>query len=65
MTDVVPEQVVVDLDALVEGCEPVRPVVDELDAVDEQLVARLAERARAGGLQLTGESGLLGRWPSG
>jgi putative transposase len=30
-----------------------------LDAVDEQLIARLAGRARAGGLALTGEAGLL------
>ena len=30
-----------------------------LDAVDEQLIARLAGRARDGGLQLTGEGGLL------
>ena len=30
-----------------------------LDAVDEQLIARLAGRAREGGLQLTGEGGLL------
>jgi putative transposase len=30
-----------------------------LDAVDEQLIDRLASRARAGGLQLAGEGGLL------
>ena len=30
-----------------------------LDAVDEQLINRLASRARAGGLQLAGEGGLL------
>ena len=30
-----------------------------LDAVDEQLIARLAGWARAGALQLTGEGGLL------
>jgi transposase-like protein len=30
-----------------------------LDAVDEQLIARLAGRAREGGLQLAGEGGLL------
>ncbi len=30
-----------------------------LDAVDEQLIDRLAARARAGGLQLAGEGGLL------
>ncbi|WP_363320554.1 IS256 family transposase [Pseudonocardia sp.] len=57
MTDVMPEQVV-DLDAVL-GDEPVAPVGDELEPVDEQLIARLAGRARAGGLQLTGEGGLL------
>ena len=31
----------------------------DLDAVDEQLIAQLAGRARAGGLALTGEGGLL------
>jgi hypothetical protein len=30
-----------------------------LDPVDEQLIGRLASRARAGGLQLAGEGGLL------
>ena len=30
-----------------------------LDAVDEQLIDQLAGRARAGGLALTGEGGLL------
>jgi putative transposase len=30
-------------------------------AADEQLLRELTERARAGGLQLTGEGGLLGR----
>jgi len=34
---------------------------DVLDAVDEQLVRQLADRARAEGLQLTGEGGLLSR----
>jgi hypothetical protein len=38
MTDVVPEQV--DLDAVL-GDEPVTPACDELDPVDEQLIARL------------------------
>ncbi len=33
--------------------------VDVLDAVDEQLIDRLVGRAREGGLQLTGEGGLL------
>ncbi len=38
------------------------PVDDELlDAVDEQLIQQLADRARAQGLQLTGEGGLLAR----
>ena len=59
MTDVMPEVRAVDLDAL-DG-EPAAPVVDALDAVDEQLLARLVDRARAGGLQLTGEGGLLGQ----
>jgi putative transposase len=54
MTDVMPEQQAVDLDDLVGG-EPAG--ADALDAVDEQLIARLAGRARAGGLQLTGEAG--------
>ncbi len=34
---------------------------DRLDAVDEQLVEQLADRARSEGLQLTGEGGLLAR----
>ena len=56
MTDVMPEQQAVDLDELV-GDEPAG--AGGLDAVDEQLIARLAGRAREGGLQLTGEGGLL------
>jgi transposase-like protein len=36
-------------------------VADGRDGVDEQLVRQLTERARAEGLQLTGEGGLLGR----
>ncbi len=35
--------------------------VDVLDAVDEQLVEQLADRARSEGLRLTGEGGLLAR----
>jgi putative transposase len=35
--------------------------VQGLDGVDEQLVRQLAERARAEGLKLTGEGGLLAR----
>lgn len=60
MTDTMPE-LVVDLDAL-SGAEPSTATAagpDVLDAVDEQLIARLAGRARHGGLQLTGEGGLL------
>jgi putative transposase len=34
---------------------------DLLDAVDEQLIQQLADRARSQGLQLTGEGGLLAR----
>jgi putative transposase len=34
---------------------------DALDAVDEQLIKQLTGRARAEGLQLTGEGGLLAR----
>jgi putative transposase len=34
---------------------------DALDAVDEQLIRQLADRARAEGLRLTGEGGLLVR----
>src|SRR5689334_8461809 len=56
MTDVMSEQQPVDLDELSSG-EPAG--TDGLDAVDEQLIARLAGRARAGGLALTGEAGLL------
>jgi putative transposase len=33
----------------------------ELSAADEQLVRELTERARAGGLKLTSEGGLLGK----
>src|SRR5919112_3314270 len=56
MTDLVREQAV-DLDG-VDGDDVVLPA-DGLDAVDEQLIARLAGKAREGGLQLTGEGGLL------
>jgi putative transposase len=37
-----------------------RPEV-ELSAADEQVLRELTERARAGGLKLTGEGGLLGK----
>jgi putative transposase len=33
----------------------------ELSASDEQLLRELTERARLGGLKLTGEGGLLGK----
>ena len=33
----------------------------ELSAADEQVLRGLTERARTGGLKLTGEGGLLGR----
>ena len=56
MTDVMSEQQPVDLDELSSG-EPAG--TDGLNAVDEQLIARLAGRAREGGLALTGEGGLL------
>jgi putative transposase len=36
----------------------------ELWAADEQLLRELTERARTGGLQVTGEDGLLGRLTS-
>src|SRR3954464_15541427 len=60
MTDLVPETVV-DLDALADG-EPAATEAggpDVLDAVDEQLIDRLVGRARAEGLVLPGEGGLL------
>ena len=37
------------------------PAGAELSAADEQVLRELTERARAGGLKLTGEGGLLGR----
>src|ERR1039458_8716837 len=47
---------------------PVTDVIDgqssepaELSAADEQLLRELTERARSGGLKLSGEGGLLGR----
>ena len=55
-TDVTPDPAV-DLDTLAGGEPPVGAA--GLDAVDEQLIAQLAGRARAGGLALTGEGGLL------
>ena len=46
MTDLMPEQVV-DLDQVL-GDEPAAPASGSLDAVDEQLIARLVGRARQG-----------------
>jgi putative transposase len=57
MTDLTPEQLV-DLDE-VGGGDPATSVTDGLDAVDEQLIARLTGKAREGGMALTGEGGLL------
>src|SRR3954447_9752722 len=56
MTDLMPEQLV-DLDEV--GGVSTPAASDGLDAVDEQLIARLAGKAREGGLALTGEGGLL------
>jgi putative transposase len=56
MTDL--SEQAVDLDEVLGG-EPVAPASQSLDAVDEQLIARLAGKAREGGLALTGEGGLL------
>ena len=58
MMDVTSDSPAVD-DGVVDGSS-VR--AGELDAVDEQLIARLAGRAREGGLALAGEDG--GCWPS-
>jgi putative transposase len=56
MTDVTAEET-----ATVDAAEPAAKASPEagLDAIDEQLIDRLANRARAGGLQLAGEGGLL------
>jgi transposase-like protein len=56
MMDVTPDSQAVDFD---EFAGDSSAGAGELDAVDEQLIARLAGRARAGGLALTGEAGLL------
>ncbi|MDX3097201.1 IS256 family transposase [Streptomyces sp. ME19-03-3] len=45
--------------ASVEAVEEVRPVELSADVLDEQLLGQLVDRARASGLQLTGEGGLL------
>ena len=56
MTDLMPEAAV-DLDEVVDGSVVASPA--GVDAVDEQLIAQLAGRARVGGLRLTGEGGVL------
>jgi putative transposase len=56
MTDL--SEQAVDLDEVLGG-ESVAPASQSLDAVDEQTIARLAGKAREGGLALTGEGGLL------
>jgi putative transposase len=56
MTDAIRQQAV-NLDELAGGEAPAAAA--GLDPVDEQLIAQLAGRARAGGLALTGEGGLL------
>ncbi|WP_431969113.1 transposase [Actinacidiphila sp. bgisy160] len=48
-----------DVTASVEAVEEVRPVELSADVLDEQLIGQLVDRARARGLQLTGEGGLL------
>ena len=48
-----------DVTASVEAVEEVRPVELLADVLDEQLIGQLVDRARASGLQLTGEGGLL------
>ena len=60
MTNLMPERVV-DLDEVASGPVLPSPVQGPagLDAVDQQLIAQLAGRARAGGLALTGEGGVL------
>jgi putative transposase len=58
VTDVIPEDAV-DLDAI--GDDTPTPAAAGLDALDEQLIGRLVGQARAGGLQLAGEGGLLGQ----
>ncbi|WP_455550725.1 IS256 family transposase [Actinacidiphila glaucinigra] len=48
-----------DVTASAEAVEEVRPVELSADVLDEQLIGQLVDRARASGLQLTGEGGLL------
>jgi transposase-like protein len=48
-----------DVTVSVEAVEEVRPVELPTDLLDDQLIGQLVDRARASGLQLTGEGGLL------
>ncbi|MGW4816323.1 IS256 family transposase [Kitasatospora cineracea] len=48
-----------DVTVSVEAVEEVRPVELPADLLDEGLIGQLVDRARASGLQLTGEGGLL------
>lgn len=48
-----------DMTVSAEAVEEVRPVELSADVLDEQLIGQLVDRARASGLQLTGEGGLL------
>ncbi|MDX2648773.1 transposase [Streptomyces sp. PA03-1a] len=48
-----------DVTASVEAVEEVRPVELSADLLNDQLIGQLVDRARASGLQLTGEGGLL------
>jgi len=48
-----------DMITSVEVVEEIRPVELSADVLDEQLIGQLVDRARASGLQLTGEGGLL------
>lgn len=48
-----------DVTASVEAVEEVRPVELAAGLLDGQLIGQLVDRARASGLQLTGEGGLL------
>jgi hypothetical protein len=48
-----------DVTVSAEAVEEVRPTGLPADVLDEQLIGQLVDRARASGLQLTGEGGLL------
>ncbi len=48
-----------DVTVSAEAVEEVRPAELPADALDEQLIGQLVDQARASGLQLTGEGGLL------